>query len=421
MLGGSVGRHSHDRMTLRAGGENRALSGSGIHIAFRSQQGGFRQNWGRQRGFQRPSRGDLVARDTIPILQGSCERAYRALYNPCAHSQRSEPRTMEYRDYYKILGVERTAGADDIKKSYRRLARKFHPDVSKEKDAEARFKEVQEAYEVLKDPEKRAAYDQLGSNWKSGEQFRPPPDWASGFEFRGGPHAGRQGGGARRGSEEVFEDEGFSDFFSSLFGGGAGFAGANGPRAARAGRDHHAGIDIDLEEAFAGTTRTIELKRPQLKSDGTLELKPHTVRVTIPAGVTEGQPIRLAGQGEVSPNGGRAGDLYLEVHIRPDKLFQLEGRDVTLTLPVAPWEAALGGSVKVPTLAGTVEMSIPAGAQSGQKLRLRGRGLPGQPAGDQYVQLKVVLPPANSPEARALYEEMRRKLGTFDPRADLVR
>ena len=188
----------------------------------------------------------------------------------------------------------------------------------------------------------------------------------------------------------------------------------------RAGRDHHAGIDIDLQEAFAGTTRTLELKRPQVKSDGTLEVEPHTVRVTIPAGVTEGQPIRLAGQGEPGPGGGHAGDLYLEVHIRPDKLFQLEGRDVTLTLPVAPWEAALGGPVKVPTLAGAVEMNIPAGAQSGQKLRLRGRGLPGQQPGDQYVQLKVVLPPANSPEAKAVYEEMRRTLA-FDPRVDLER
>jgi curved DNA-binding protein len=326
---------------------------------------------------------------------------------------------MEYRDYYKILGVVRTATADEVKKSYRRLARKFHPDVSKEKNAEARFKEVQEAYEVLKDPEKRAAYDQLGSEWKSGEQFRPPPDWANGFEFRGGPRGrGRQS--ARPGPEDVFEDEGYSDFFSSLFGGGGGgpFA-QTGPRR-RAGRDHHAGIDIDLQEAFAGTTRTLELKRPQLKSDGTLEVQPHTVRVTIPAGVTEGQPIRLAGQGEPGPGGGRAGDLYLEVHIRPDKLFQLEGRDVTLTLPVAPWEAALGGPVKVPTLAGAVEMNIPAGAQSGQKLRLRGRGLPGQTPGDQYVQLKVVLPPASSPEAKALYEEMRRTLA-FDPRADLAR
>ncbi len=330
---------------------------------------------------------------------------------------------MEYRDYYKILGAERTASADDIKKSYRRLARKFHPDVSKEKDAEARFKEVQEAYEVLKDPEKRAAYDQLGSNWKSGEQFRPPPDWANGFEFRGAPRgAGRQSGGTHGSSEEVFEDEGFSDFFSSLFsgrGGASPFAEGKGQRG-RAGRDHHAEIDIDLEEAFAGTTRTLELKRPQLKADGTLEIKPHTVKVTIPAGVTEGQLIRLAGQGEPGPNGGRAGDLYLQVHVRPHRLFQVEGRDVTLTLPVAPWEAALGGPVKVPTLAGTVEMNIPAGAQSGQKLRLRGRGLPGQAQGDQYVQLKVVLPSANSPQARALYEEMREKLA-FDPRADLAR
>src|SRR5579863_5882653 len=257
---------------------------------------------------------------------------------------------MEYRDYYKILGVARTASADDVKKSYRRLARKFHPDVSKEKDAEAHFKEVQEAYEVLKDPEKRAAYDQLGSNWKAGEQFRPPPDWAQGFEFRGGPRAGRRGAGAQDGgygSEEVFEEEGFSDFFSSLFGAGGGaggaspFASTGGRR--RAGRDHHAGLDIDLEEAFAGTTRTLELKRPQLKPDGTLEVEPHTVRVTIPAGVTEGQPIRLAGQGESGSRGGRAGDLYLEVHIRPHRLFQLEDRDVTLTLPIAPWEAALGG------------------------------------------------------------------------------
>jgi curved DNA-binding protein len=330
---------------------------------------------------------------------------------------------MEYRDYYKILGVARTASADDIKKSYRRLARKFHPDVSKEKDAEAHFKEVQEAYEVLKDPEKRAAYDQLGSEWKSGEQFRPPPNWANGFEFRGGPRGGRPGAGRRSGTEEVFEDEGYSDFFSSLFGGaGAGnspFGAAGAGTRRRAGRDHHAGIDIDLEEAFQGTTRTLELKRPQLRPDGTLEVEPHTVRVTIPPGVTEGQPIRLAGQGEAGPGGGRAGDLYLEVHIRPNRLFQLDGRDVTLTLPVAPWEAALGGPVKVPTLAGTVEMNIPAGAQSGQKLRLRGRGLPGQQPGDQYVQLKVVLPPANTPAARALYEEMRRTLA-FDPRTELA-
>ncbi|HEY0767659.1 MAG TPA: DnaJ C-terminal domain-containing protein [Steroidobacteraceae bacterium] len=337
---------------------------------------------------------------------------------------------MEFRDYYKILGVERAAAADQIKTAYRRLARKYHPDVSKEPNAEARFKEMQEAYEVLKDPEKRAAYDQLGSEWKAGQPFRPPPDWGSGFEFSGGARRpgrsgrgpgrpGAPGAGAGRfgaGHESAFGEQDFSDFFSSLFGGGTPFAGAGN----RAGRDHHARVDIDLEEAFRGTTRMLELKRPELKADGSLELRTHTVRVAIPAGVTEGQLIRLAGQGEPAMGGGSAGDLYLEAHIKPHRLFQLDGRDLTLTFPVAPWEAALGASVTVPTLAGPVEMQIPAGAQSGQKLRLRGRGLPGQPAGDQYVQLKVVLPPASSPQAKALYEEMRGKLH-FDPRADLAR
>jgi len=329
---------------------------------------------------------------------------------------------MEFRDYYKVLGVERTASADAIRKAYRRLAHKYHPDVSKEPNAEARFKEMQEAYEVLKDPEKRAAYDQLGSQWKAGEQFRPPPDWGSGFEFSGdgraragrsrGRGAGPRGFGA--GEDGGLGEQDFSEFFSSLFGGGSPFA-AEGRRP---GRDHHARIEIDLEEAFRGTTRMLELKRPELKRDGTPELRNHTVRVTIPPGVTAGQLIRLAGQGEPASGRGSAGDLYLETHIRPHRLFQLDGRDVTLTLPVAPWEAALGASVTVPTLGGPVEVQIPPGSQSGQKLRLRGRGLPGKPAGDQFVQLKVVLPPGTSPEAKALYEEMRRKLN-FDPRADL--
>jgi curved DNA-binding protein len=322
---------------------------------------------------------------------------------------------MEYRDYYKILGVARTAAAEDIKKSYRRLARKYHPDVSQEKDAEQKFKEVQEAYEVLKDPEKRAAYDQLGSEWKTGQQFRPPPDWGSGFEFRGSRAAGA-GGGAH-----AFEEEGFSDFFSSLFGGAGPFGAAGRRPQSAAGRDHHARIDIELEEAYGGATRTLDLKRPELKPDGTLELRSHTVRVSVPAGVSDGQLIRLAGQGEPAHGGGRAGDLYLEVHVRAHRLYQVDGRDVTLTLPLAPWEAALGASVTVPTLGGPVDMQVPAGAQSGQKLRLRGRGLPGQPPGDEYVQLKVVLPPANSPDARALYEQMRAQSGSFDPRAELRR
>src|SRR3569833_765868 len=222
---------------------------------------------------------------------------------------------MEYRDYYQIMGVARTASADEIKKAYRRLARKLHPDVSKEKDAEKKFKEVQEAYEVLKDPEKRAAYDQLGSDYKQGQQFRPPPDWGSGFEFRGGPRQGRARAGSAH-TEEVFEDaESFNDFFSSLFGGwcfaGGGFV---GPRA-RSARNHLARVDIDLEEAYAGTTRTLELKRPDGKPDGTVDLKTHTVKVTIPAGVTEGQLIRLAGLGEQSSNGGKPGYLYLEEHM----------------------------------------------------------------------------------------------------------
>ena len=321
---------------------------------------------------------------------------------------------MEYRDYYQTLNVPRSASADEIKKAYRRLARKYHPDVSKEKDAEAKFKEVQEAYEVLKDPEKRAAYDQLGSNWKAGQEFRPPPDFGGGFEFRGAP---RGGGGDF--------DSSFSDFFSSLFGGGGvaggpfegAFGGAGGRRRApRKGRDHHARIDIDLEEAFRGGSRMFELQRPELTDDGTLQVRKHTVKVNIPAGIGDGQQLRLAGQGEPSTTGGPAGDLFLEVHIRPHGKYQLDGRDVTVTLPVAPWEAALGATVTVPTLGGPVEMRVPAGAQSGQKLRLRGRGLPGNPAGDELVQLKVVLPPADSPQARALYEQMQRELA-FDARA----
>jgi curved DNA-binding protein len=327
---------------------------------------------------------------------------------------------MEFQDYYKILGVERSATADQIKTAYRRLARKYHPDVSKEPDAEARFKEMQEAYEVLRDPEKRAAYDQLGSEWKSGQQFHPPPDWGSGFEFSGRPAGGGRAGRRRAGASAgggTFAEEDYSDFFSSLFGGGSPFAGATGRSG---GRDHHARVDITLEEAYRGTSRTLELKRPEVKPDGTVELHSHTVRVTIPAGVTEGQLVRLAGQGEPATGGGSAGDLYLEVHILPDRSFTLENRDVTLTFPVAPWEAALGASVTVPTLGGAVEMRIPPGAQSGQKLRLRGRGLPGQPPGDQYLQLKVVLPRADSAEAKAIYEQMRTKLN-FDPRASGAR
>ena len=317
---------------------------------------------------------------------------------------------MDYKDYYKILGVARDANQDEIKRVYRRLARKFHPDVSKESNAEERFKEVQEAYEVLKDPEKRAAYDQLGSSWRSGQEFRPPPDWGKDFEF-----TTSFGGGQS-------EDGGFSDFFSSLFGARSPFGQQQtGRRAggfARSGEDHVAKIQIDLESAFRGGTQTIELKAPQMSDDGRVVVKPRTLRVTIPAGVIEGQRIRLAGQGSAGLGGGPTGDLYLEIGFRPHRLFQVEGRDVTLTLPVAPWEAALGATIQTPTLAGPVDLRIPAGAKSGQRLRLKGRGLPGATPGDQYVVLKIVLPPADTPEARALFEKMKKEM-PFEPREEM--
>jgi curved DNA-binding protein len=325
---------------------------------------------------------------------------------------------MEFRDYYQTLGLQRSASADDVRKAYRRLARKYHPDVSKEADALERFKQVQEAYEVLKDEKKRAAYDQLGANWKQGEQFRPPPDFGAGFDFsqarRGRAHTGGRGGGA--GAAPEFEGGAeFSDFFSTLFGGGEQpFGGAGGPRR-RSGRDQHATIEVDLEDAHRGAVREVTLQA----TGGAAAPTERTLRVTLPAGVTEGQSLRLAGQGEAAPGkGGRAGDLYLTVHIRPHRNLELDGRDVKLTLPVAPWEAALGATLTVPTLGGPVDLRIPPQSQSGSRLRLRGRGLAGEPPGDQYVVLKVVLPPADTPAARELYEQMRSQLA-FDPRANL--
>jgi len=311
---------------------------------------------------------------------------------------------MDYKDYYETMGVPRTASPDDIKRAYRKLARKYHPDVSKEKGAEEKFKAMQEAYEVLKDPEKRAAYDRLGANWKSGQEFRPPPDWQREYEFSS----------ARSG-----DDSGFSDFFSSLFGDG-GFGGATGRGRSRngfsaRGQDQSAAIDISLEEAFAGSTRNIELSSPD-RADG----QTRTLKVTIPAGVTAGQRIRLAGQGSRGRGGGRPGDLYLEIGLQKHSHFTPEGRDIHLVLPIAPWEAVFGATVPVPTLGGRVEMRIPKGARAGQRLRLKGRGLPGTPPGDQLIELRIVLPPADSPQAAALYEQMQRDL-PFDPRAELYK
>jgi curved DNA-binding protein len=334
---------------------------------------------------------------------------------------------MRFKDYYEVMGVPRGATQDEIKRAYRKLARKFHPDVSKEKNAEERFKELQEAYEVLKDPEKRAAYDQLGSDWRQGQEFRPPPDWGKGFEFTPG-RGGRGGRGAHAAGPGAGAD--FSDFFSELFGTRSPFGGTHGFQSAgragagagqgfaSAGQDHVARVEIDLEDAYRGGTRTLELRTPEITPDGHVTSRPRTLRVSIPAGVVEGQQIRLAGQGSAGIGGGPSGDLYLEVNFRPHPLFKVDGRDVIVQLPVAPWEAALGEAVSVPTLGGPVEMKLPVGARAGQRLRLRGRGLPGPTPGDQYVLLSIVLPP-DSPAARDFFTRMKREL-PFDPRAELA-
>jgi curved DNA-binding protein len=316
---------------------------------------------------------------------------------------------MEYRDYYKILGLARTATADEIKKTYRRLARKFHPDVSKETNAAARFKQVQEAYEVLKDPEKRAAYDQLGRDWRAGQEFRPPPGWDEGYEFSG--RSFERGGG-------------FSDFFESLFGGldprrQRGEATSRSEAVFRArGGDHHARILIDLRDAFTGATRQVSLHAPQVDDTGHVALSDRLLNVQIPKGITEGQHVRLKGQGAPGIGGAPAGDLYLEVAFKPDRLYRTDAHDLYLDLPVAPWEAALGASVRMPTPEGPIMVRVPPGSAQGRKLRVRGRGIPGAEPGDLYAVLKIVLPPADTDEARKVYEEMARKL-PFDPRAGL--
>jgi curved DNA-binding protein len=308
---------------------------------------------------------------------------------------------MEFKDYYGIMGVARDATQDEIKRAYRKLARKYHPDVSKETDAEARFKELGEAYEVLKDPEKRAAYDQLGANWKAGQDFRPPPDWDAGFEFSGG----YQDGSA------------FSDFFETLFG-RTGASHAGGPGFRTRGEDHHARILIDLEDAFQGATRTITLHAPQLDGQGHVRTRERTLNVRIPRGIRQGQHIRLAGQGTPGFGGGVAGDLYLDVEFKPHRLYRVDGRDLYLDLPLAPWEAALGARVKVPTPEGVVDLTIPSASTAGRKLRLKGRGIPGTPAGDLYVVLQIVLPPAESESARQFYRTMQQELA-FNPRSGL--
>lgn len=296
---------------------------------------------------------------------------------------------MEYKDYYKILGVARDASQDEIKKAYRKLARKYHPDVSKEANAEDKFKEVGEAYEVLRDEQKRAQYDQFGSNYRHGQSFNPPPGWDD--------HAGFGGGGN------------FSSFFENMFGGMGGMGGGMGDNFFARGEDVNAKITISLEDAFNGATKTI--RRPAGASQS------GTINVKIPAGIASGKKIRLSGQGK-SGGGGKSGDLYLEVNVAPHRYFRLEEKDVYLDLPIAPWEAALGAKVTVPTLAGKINLTIPAGARSGQKMRLKGRGLPGKEPGDEFVVLQIIVPPADSDKAKKLYQQMAEEMA-FNPRESL--
>ncbi len=311
---------------------------------------------------------------------------------------------MEYKDYYKVMGVARDATEAQIKQAYRKLARKYHPDVSKEKDAEARFKDVGEAYEVLRSPEKRAAYDQLGQGHAAGEDFRPPPDWGAGFEF--------SGAGAR--------DSDYSDFFESLFGARARAGSGNGRATFHPGRgeDHHAKVLLDLDATLRGGARQLSLRVPEIDAEGRLATKERVLNVQVPKGILAGQHIRLAGQGARTGGEGPPGDLFIEVDFQPHPLYRVEGRDLYLDLPVAPWEAALGAAVKTPTPAGTVDLKIPAASHAGSKLRLKGRGIPASPPGDFYVVLQIALPAANDEKAKAAYAAMAAAL-PFNPRASL--
>ena len=306
---------------------------------------------------------------------------------------------MEYKDYYKTLGVARDATQAEIKRAYRKLARQYHPDVSQETDAEVKFKEINEANAVLHDPEKRAAYDALGSNWHAGQNFRSSP--------------GETHQNVHFSAEDMAE---FSEFFSSLF--GREFRADEQGRQRRRGQDQTVRLPIDLEEAYRGGTRQIRLDVPELGADGRPRMRTKTLNVRIPAGVTHGRQIRLSGQGAPGANGGPEGDLYLEIEINPHRLYSVEGKDIQLKLPIAPWEAALGASVSVPTLGGTVNLKVPPGSHSGQRLRLKGRGLPGEPPGDAIVVLEIVTPLATTDDAKAAYREMAERLH-FNPRAEM--
>jgi len=317
---------------------------------------------------------------------------------------------MDFKDYYKTLGLERGATEDEVRKAYRKLARKYHPDVSKEADAGQRMREINEANDVLRDKEKRAAYDQLADHVARGGNpdgsFRPPPNWDEGFEF----HRGANQGPA--------DHADFSEFFSSVFG-AAERRGAERRHYRARGEDHHAAIEIALEDALNGAEREITLRSQELDAQGRPEFKTRTLSVKIPPGVHPGQYIRLAGQGMPGHGGEAAGDLYLEVRIAPHKLYRVEDRDLYMTLPITPTEGALGAQVKVPTPGGgVVEVTVPPKARNGLKLRLKDRGLPGKPPGHLYLLLEIALPPADTDAARKAYEQLAQA-APFDPRRHL--
>ena len=325
---------------------------------------------------------------------------------------------MKFVDYYQVLGVSEHASEDEIKKAYRKLARKYHPDVSQEPQAAKKFNEATEAFEVLKDPPKRAEFDQLRKfGRRDGQEFEPPPD------FRRGAWRTRSGSSAT----EVDPSE-FSEFFSQIFGGrGNPFGGPFGTEGGveyRAssrgipGEDHTYEVEVQLEEAYSGGQRSLSLQSMEVDAEGRVVPKTRTLTVKIPAGVTDGQKIRLKGQGSPGRRGGPAGDLYLQIAIAPHKIFTVDGRDITLKLPVAPWEAVLGATVEAPTLGGDIKLTVPPGSQSGQRLRLKGRGLPGTPPGDQLVELEVRVPSQLTAQQRALFESLRDGIA-YDPRAQL--
>ena len=332
---------------------------------------------------------------------------------------------MKYKDYYAVMGLARGASEGDIKKSYRRLARKYHPDVSKEPGAEEKFKDVAEAYQTLKDPEKRAAYDQLGQR-PAGEEFQPPPDWRQQWQGGGAGPGGTSGGSGGFGPEGFSADDlDLSDLFAHLRGGRAGGAGpgfgTQGASGAMPGQDYEIPVKISIEDAFQGTEINLDLSMPEYDDQGRLRRVPRAFKARVPKGATDGQRLRVPGKGGKGFNGGRNGDLYLDIALKPHSLYRVSGHDLYMDLALTPWEAVLGTSVEVTTPGGVVRLKVPAGTQAGRQLRLPHRGLPtpkgGQ--GDLYAVVEIAVPSVVNDEERALYEQLAGA-SSFDPRAQVT-